>query len=134
MAYKTSELYEKAIESIDQNNLFFISDVIAYLGISSETYYNHFPLESKESNTIKEKLNKNAMRTKVSIRSKLHQSKSPAGLLALYKLLATNEERKALAMEYREHNIVKFPKLEIVYAKDVSDDSESEGSSEPSKG
>lgn len=134
MAYKTEKLFEQAIEAIDQNNLFFISDVIAYLGISSETYYNHFPLESKESNAIKERLNKNAMRTKVSIRSKLHQSKSPAGLLALYKLLATNDERKALAMEYREHSVVKFPKLEIVYAREVSDDSKSEGSSEPSNG
>lgn len=133
MAYKTSELYEKAIEAIDQNNLFFISDVIAYLGISSETYYNHFPLESKESNAIKEKLNKNAMRTKVSIRSKLHQSKSPAGLLALYKLLATNDERKALAMEYREHSgEVKLPKLEIVYG-NIQDGDESKGSSKPTK-
>jgi len=133
MAYKTSELYEKAIEAIDQNNLFFISDVIAYLGISSETYYNHFPLESKESNAIKEKLNKNAMRTKVSIRSKLHQSKSPAGLLALYKLLATNDERKALAMEYREHSgEVKLPKLEVVYG-NVPDGDESKGSSKPPK-
>lgn len=112
MAYKTSELYERAIEAIDQNNLFFISDVIAYLGISSETYYNHFPLESKESNAIKERLNKNAMRTKVSIRSKLHQSTSPAGLLALYKLLATEDERRALSMEYRDHTS-KGEKIEL---------------------
>lgn len=135
MAYKTSELYERALEEIDKNNLFFIEDVVAYLGIAKPTFYEHFPIDSNEMNAIKEKLNKNAMRTKVSIRSKLHQSKSPAGLLALYKLLATNDERKALAMEYREHSgEVKLPKLEIVYAREVSDDSKSEGSSEPSNG
>ena len=103
MAYKTNELYEKAIQEIDKNNLFFSSDVIAYLGISEQTFYNHFPVESKELEDIKERLNKNKMRTKVSIRSKLHQSTSPAGLLALYKLLATEDERRALAMEYRDH-------------------------------
>jgi len=104
MAYKTSELYERALEEIDKNNLFFVSDVVAYLGIAESTFYEHFPPDSEKSKAIKERLNKNAMRTKVSIRSKLHQSKSPAGLLALYKLLATNDERKALAMEYREHS------------------------------
>jgi|31_taG_2_1085359.scaffolds.fasta_scaffold48996_1 hypothetical protein len=103
MAYKTNELYDKALEEIDKNNLFFIEDVVAYLGISKPTFYDHFPVDSNEMNDIKERLNKNKMRTKVSIRSKLHQSTSPAGLLALYKLLATEDERKALAMEYRDH-------------------------------
>ena len=104
MAYKTEDLYERALKEIDKNNLFFLEDVYAYLSISSSTFYDHFPLESKESKDIKERLNKNKMKTKVSIRSKLHQSTSPAGLLALYKLLATNDERRALSMEYREHS------------------------------
>jgi hypothetical protein len=131
MAYKTEKLFEQAIEAIDQNNLFFVEDVVAYLGIAKPTFYDHFPIDSNEMNAIKEKLNKNAMRTKVSIRSKLHQSKSPAGLLALYKLLATNDERKALAMEYREHSgEVKLPKLEVVYGK-VSDEDKRESSSKP---
>jgi len=133
MAYKTSELYERAIEDIDKNNLFFVSDVVAYLGIAESTFYEHFPPDSEKSKAIKEKLNKNAMRTKVSIRSKLHQSKSPASLLALYKLLATNDERKALAMEYREHSgEVNLPKLEVVYG-NVQDGDESKGSSKPRK-
>jgi hypothetical protein len=133
MAYKTSELYERALEEIDKNNLFFIEDVVAYLGIAKPTFYEHFPIDSNEMNAIKEKLNKNAMRTKVSIRSKLHQSKSPTGLLALYKLLATNDERKALAMEYREHSgEVKLPKLEVVYG-NIPDGDESKGSSKPPK-
>ena len=133
MAYKTEKLFEQAIEAVDQNNLFFVSDVVAYLGIAESTFYEHFSPDSEKSKAIKERLNKNAMRTKVSIRSKLHQSKSPAGLLALYKLLATNDERKALAMEYREHSgEVKLPKLEVVYG-NVQDGDESKGSSKPPK-
>ena len=104
MAYDTDTLYERALSEIDTNNLFFVEDVVAYLGIAKSTFYDHFPEDSDESNDIKEKLNKNKMRTKVSIRSKLHKSTSPAGLLALYKLLASNDERRALSMEYREHS------------------------------
>jgi len=133
MAYDTKKLYNQALEEIDKNNLFFVEDVVAYLGIAKPTFYEHFPIDSNEMNAIKEKLNKNAMRTKVSIRSKLHQSKSPASLLALYKLLATNDERKALAMEYREHSgEVNLPKLEVVYG-NVQDGDESKGSSKPRK-
>ncbi len=104
MAYDTQTLYERALQEIDKNNLFFVEDVVAYLGIAKSTFYDHFPDDSNESNEIKERLNKNKMRTKVSIRSKLHKSTSPTGLLALYKLLATNDERRALSMEYREHS------------------------------
>ena len=112
MAYKTEDLYKKAIDAIKSNNLFFLTDVYSYLGISHDTFYKHFPLESEKMDAIKERLNKNAMRTKVSIRSKLHQSTSPTGLLALYKLLATEDERRALSMEYRDHTS-KGEKIEL---------------------
>ena len=112
MAYDTNKLYEQAIQHIEQNNLFFVSDVVSYLGIAESTFYDHFPTDSEKSKAIKERLNKNAMRTKVSIRSKLHQSTSPTGLLALYKLLATEDERRALSMEYRDHTS-KGEKIEL---------------------
>jgi len=103
MAYKTEELYERAIDAIERQNLFFISDVVSHLGISTETFYNHFPLESKESKDIKEKIERNKVRTKISLRSKLHNSTSPTSILALYKLICTDEERKALSMQYNDH-------------------------------
>ena len=103
MAYNQEQLYEKALDDIEKYNLFFFQDVYAFLGISHDSFYRFFPTDSERYETIKEQLDKNKMRTKVSIRGKLHQSTSPAGLLALYKLLATEDERKALAMEYRDH-------------------------------
>jgi hypothetical protein len=114
MAYDTQTLYERALEEIDKNNLFFASDVVSYLGISESAYYDHFPPESEKSKNIKERLSKNKAITKVSLRSKLHKSNSPAGLLALYKLICTDDERRALQMEYREHSggiEVKLPPL-----------------------
>jgi len=103
MAYKTEDLYKDALGVIKEYNLFFVADVLAYLGISKDTFYRHFPLESDESNAIKEELDKNKARTKISIRSKLHKSTSPTGLLALYKLICTDEERKALSMQHHDH-------------------------------
>ena len=103
MAYKKKELYRKSLELIDSHNLFFISDVSSYLGISRETFYKHFPLDSDEMDTIKDAIEKNKAKIKVSIRSKLHKSTSPTGLLALYKLICTDEERKALSMQYNDH-------------------------------
>lgn len=118
MAYNTEELYKRALEEIDKNNLFFISDVVAYLGIAESTFYDHFPPDSKQSKDIKDRLNKNSMRTKVSIRSKLHKSTNTSGLLALYKLLATNDERRALSMEYKEHSgNINLPKLQVEVTK-----------------
>jgi len=103
MAYKTEELYKKALEAIEANNLFFLADVFGYLGISKPTFYVHFPVESNELNYIKEKIEANKIKTKVSIRSKLHKSTAPAALISLYKLISTDEERKALSMVYNDH-------------------------------
>ena len=103
MAYKTEELYKKALEAIEANNLFFLADVYGYLGISHDTYYNHFPIDSEQSEYIKEKIEANKIKTKVSIRSKLHKSTAPAALISLYKLISTDEERKALSMVYNDH-------------------------------
>ena len=103
MAYKTNNLYKNALDVIKEYNLFFVEDACAYLGVAKPTFYKHFPIDSNEMNAIKEALDKNKARTKISIRSKLHSSTSPTGLLALYKLICTDEERKALSMQHFDH-------------------------------
>jgi len=103
MAYKTKDLYKDALGVIKEYNLFFIEDACAYLGVAKPTFYKHFPIDSNEMNAIKEALDKNKARTKISIRSKLHSSTSPTGLLALYKLICTDDERKALSMQHFDH-------------------------------
>ena len=124
MSYRTEDLKQKAISAIKDNNLFFLADVYAYLGISHDTYHRHFPTGSEDSEEIKECIERNKARTKVSIRAKLHKSESPAALLGLYKLLATDEERRALAMEYRDHTTggekINKVEVELVSSKDQS--------------
>lgn len=118
MAYDTKELYQKALSLIKEKHLFFIEDVVAYLGIAKPTFYEHFPIDSNEMNDIKEAIEKEKVNVKVSIRSKLHKGNQTAGLLALYKLICTDEERKALAMEYKEHSgEIKLPQLQVEVVK-----------------
>ena len=95
MAYNTEKLFNDSIKYITENNLYFVDDIIAYLGISKSTFYDHFTENSDQSNYLKKLLNENKSRTKVSIRSKLHDGKG-VELIALYKLLATREELDAL--------------------------------------
>jgi|SRR5690606_12777536 len=103
MAYDTGKLYEQAIEAIEENNLFFIEDIVAFIPCSKPTFYEHFPIDSNELNTLKELLDKNKVVEKVAIRKKLKTSDKAAELLALYRLLATPEEHQKLNQSYVDH-------------------------------
>lgn len=122
MAYDREKIYEQAIKAIEDNNLFFIEDIVAFLPISKKTYYEYFPIDSDESNTLKEKLDDNKVRTKSGIRAKLWKSEKAAELLALYRLIATPEEHQKLNQSYVDHT-TKGDKItsitrEIVRSKD----------------
>ena len=102
MAYDRGKVFVKAKENIVKHRLFFIDDVISYSGISKQTFYDFFKVDSDELDDIKELLNKNRVEVKVSIRQKLFKGNKAAELLALYKLICTDEERKALSMNYTD--------------------------------
>ena len=115
MAYNKKDLEEKALTAIKENELYFIQDVVTYLPCSSATFYNH---ELEKLETIKRELEKNAIRTKVSMRKKWKDSDNATLQMGLMKLLSTDEERRRLAMEYREHSgEIKLPKLQVEYVK-----------------
>ena len=103
MAYDTGKLYEQAIEAIEKNNLFFIEDIVAFIPCSKATFYDHFPIDSNELNTLKELLDQNKIKTKSGIRAKLWKSEKAAELLALYRLIATPEEHQKLNQSYVDH-------------------------------
>ena len=103
MAYDSNKLYEQAIKAIEDNNLFFIEDIVAYLPCAKATFYDHFKIDSNELNDLKELLDKNRVVEKVAIRKKLKTSDKAAELLALYRLLATPEEHQKLNQSYVDH-------------------------------
>ena len=89
MAYKKGELESKALEIIKKHNLIFIQDVIDFLPCSSSTFYAQ---ELEKSENIKKLLETNRVTMKVGLRKKWYDSDNPTTQIALYKLLATDEE------------------------------------------
>ena len=103
MAYNRAKIFEQAKEAIEKNNLFFIDDIVAFIPCSKPTFYEFFPPESDELNTLKGLLEENKIRTKSGIRAKLWKSSKAAELLALYRLIATPEEHQKLNQSYIDH-------------------------------
>jgi len=120
MAYDRQELFNQAIEKIAEENLFFIEDIVAWLPCDKTTFYRYFPVDEKKDsqqeeiinpegekcngyNYLKEMLEQNKIKTKSSLRAKMYKGDSSALVLALYKLICTPEERKALSMQAIDH-------------------------------
>ena len=102
MAYDRKKIFEQAKEVIVKHKLFFVEDIVAFLPISKKTFYEFFPLESNESNDLKELLEQNRVTLKVSMRSKWYTSNAPALQMALMKLIASPDELRRLSMQFVE--------------------------------
>ena len=103
MAYNQKEIYNQCEEAIKKNNLFFIEDIVAFIPCDKTTFYRFFPVDCNEYNTLKGLLDENKVKTKSAIRSKLFKGNKASELLALYKLICTDEERDALSMQKIDH-------------------------------
>lgn len=66
------------------------------MGISKNNFYLWYPVDSPDRLLIDEALDVNRTETKSIIRDRLLESKNTAALIALYRLLATPEERNIL--------------------------------------
>ena len=125
MAYDKAKIYEQAKEVTVKNKLFFIEDIVAFLPISKKTFYEYFPIESDESNELKELLQINKTELKVGLRKKWYGSDNATLQMALMKLICSDEERKMLSMNHTDittngEKIVNIPVIEWVknYDKD----------------
>lgn len=94
----SQELFNKAIEAVRTNNLFFIDDIPAFIPCSRSTIYSRIMANSDKSDAIKKELEKNRIRTKSAIRHRLFNMDNPTAQIALYRMLATPEERDALSL------------------------------------
>lgn len=99
MAYDKQKIFEQAKEMIVKHKLFFIDDIVAFLPISSSTFY---AWELEKSEELKELLHLNRTELKVSMRSKWYKSNAPALQMALMKLIATPDELRKLSMQFVE--------------------------------
>lgn len=128
MAYDRVKIFEQAKEVIIKKNLLFIEDVVAFLPIAKKTFYEYFPLDSNESNELKELLETNKINIKVSMRSKWYESDNATLQMGLMKLISTNEELRKLSMNTQSHegNVKVTPLLLNDPLSNESDDSTEE--------
>ena len=113
MSRKRNLTVDQVKEVIQNNrNIVNISDILIELKLSKQTFYYYFPYDSDGLNEIKETLEGNKTKIKKVIRDKLLNCNSPAALIALYKLMGTQEEREAL-------NAVAKPKEENKEDKEI---------------
>jgi hypothetical protein len=96
---------EDALKVIAENgDLVFIDDVRCALieqgfaRLSAGTFYKLFPKDGDDYGEILDALQANRTRTKRRLRAHWMDSGNPSTEIALYKLLATKEEREALSM------------------------------------
>jgi hypothetical protein len=103
MAYDKQEIFDTAKSAIVKNKLIFMDEVPAFLPCSRSTFYDYFPDSSDELDALKALISINKTQIKTSMRSKWYKSNAPALQMALYKLIATPDEHKALQMNYTDH-------------------------------
>lgn len=119
--YNKKDLFEQAKRAIKENNLFFFSDIIAFLPCHTDTFYQYFRPKSKEHSELRSMLENNKIKTKSAIRAKLFKSQKAAELLALYRLICTPEEHRLLNQQYIEQTIKEQPLFNI----DIEEDPKS---------
>lgn len=103
MAYKTAELFEKSIKAIEENELYFIEDIVAYLPCHKSTFYEHFPVDSDNYKELVKLLETNRVKMNVSIRKKWKVSDNFNAQIALMRLTGNHEQTKRLSMNYVDH-------------------------------
>lgn len=124
MAYHTEELFEKAIAAIKGNKLFFMNDVHAYIGIHKSTFYDHFPSGSNRHKEIEDALIENRTTTRHQMRNKWYKSDNATLQIALYRLIAPEEEHRKLAQQYVDHTSDgdKIPTIDLSQLSDQAKD------------
>lgn len=95
MVYDTKELEQRALKILRENEIVTtIENLASRMGISKVTLYSH---GLNELNTIKEAIEKNKIDIKETLRQKWLVSDNPTLQIAVYKLLAEDDEYLKLA-------------------------------------
>lgn len=109
----SDKLFADVMAAIKSHNIWTISEVPCFVGISKKTLYNHFATGSERMDAIQAALDENKMKSRVSLRAAMFKKKDPSCLIALYKMIATPDERKALASHFIETSTDKLKPLEV---------------------
>lgn len=123
------KIYEQAKNVIESDdNILFLDDVVAELPISKPTFYSWWPKDSDKYNELQALINTNRVKVKRYIRLKLRISGKAAELLSLYRMICTEDERRAINQNYIDVKANVDNKIEIGFietgVEPVNDESE----------
>lgn len=95
-------MIEQAVKAIEEHQLIYIEEIIAFVPWTKKTLYQK---KLHESNAIKKAINESKIKTKSHLRKNWRQSENPTLQIALYKLIGTEEETEKLngARQKHEH-------------------------------
>lgn len=100
LAYPVEEIKPLALAAIKKHKLVVLDQVHKHLPCCRATFYSRGLAKDKD---IKEAINLNKVDEKTKIRSKLFRRGDTAGLIALYRLLGTEDELRRLS-SYNNNN------------------------------
>ncbi len=109
------------IKIIKDNNVCWITDIFVYYRrITKKTFYNYSLDESEE---IADAIEANRLKGRESLLAKWANSENSTLQLALFKLMAEDSQRKAIAMNYIDVTS-KGEKLQSINLVDANEDKE----------
>lgn len=94
--YDRNQIYENAKEVTKSKRLIWIEEIISFLPISKQTFYQFFPINSDEYDTLKAILEDNRVSLKTAMRQKWYDSDNATLQIGLMKLISTEEEAARL--------------------------------------
>ena len=94
-----NKLVKQCLQLISDYKILFVADLIALLPFSKSTFYVY---GLDKSDAVKEAIENNKTMIKQKLRAKWYESSTPTLQIALYKILATPEERKAMSCSTKE--------------------------------
>lgn len=113
MAYNTEDLLQVAFTLIEKNKPHSINNLVALMGISSETFYNHFPSGSKNHKEIQLKINIEKGKIKAAMFKKWYDSDHPTLQIAYAKIIADPDELRALTNQHNSFEIPEDTEIKI---------------------
>ena len=99
MTYDFKKMQKKAIEAITAHELVFVTDVPAYLGMPTSTFYLK-QLDKDEE--IRDAIQNNRIRLKNTLKDRWKDSENATLQVALYKIICSDEEAHRLNGSKRE--------------------------------
>ena len=104
MAYDVDMLYEDSLKIVEREDVVFIHELVDYLPCVRSTFYEIFGQHPDKSDNIKKLIDRNKTKKKKKLRDDMELDGRSSERIFLYKLLANEDELKAVNGHYVDHS------------------------------